>query len=61
LARDELAPLHSITSSARASSGGGTVRPSALAAALVGPTRQLGRVVFEQRSEVLGDVAVLAA
>src|SRR4029453_6901886 len=29
--RDELAPLHSITSSARASSVGGTVRPSALA------------------------------
>src|SRR6516225_4674854 len=29
--RDELAPLHSITSSARASSGAGTVRPSALA------------------------------
>src|SRR5262249_39152268 len=29
--RDELAPLHSITSSARASSDGGTVRPSALA------------------------------
>jgi hypothetical protein len=26
--RDELAPLHSITSSARASSVGGTVRPS---------------------------------
>ena len=29
--RDELAPLHSITSSARASSVGGTSRPSALA------------------------------
>src|SRR5262245_59264084 len=29
--RDELATFHSITSSARASSGGGTVRPSALA------------------------------
>ena len=29
--RDELAPFHSITSSARASSCGGTVRPSALA------------------------------
>src|SRR4029077_14981124 len=29
--RDELAALHSITSSARASSMGGTVRPSALA------------------------------
>ena len=29
--RDELAPLHSITSSARASSEGGTSRPSALA------------------------------
>ena len=29
--RDELAALHSITSSARASSDGGTVRPSALA------------------------------
>ena len=29
--RDELAPLHSITSSARASSIGGTSRPSALA------------------------------
>ena len=29
--RDELAPFHSITSSARASSVGGTVRPSALA------------------------------
>ena len=29
--RDELAPLHSITSSARASSVGGTVRPSILA------------------------------
>src|SRR5262249_47427876 len=29
--RDERAPLHSITSSARASSVGGTVRPSALA------------------------------
>src|SRR6516225_5196313 len=29
--RDELAPSHSITSSARASSVGGTVRPSALA------------------------------
>src|SRR4029077_9228837 len=29
--RDELAPPHSITSSARASSDGGTVRPSALA------------------------------
>ena len=29
--RDELAPPHSITSSARASSVGGTVRPSALA------------------------------
>src|SRR5215470_12541142 len=29
--RDELAPLHSITSSARASSVSGTVRPSALA------------------------------
>src|SRR5262245_50267283 len=29
--RDELAPLHSITSSARASRVGGTVRPSALA------------------------------
>src|SRR5262249_37510421 len=29
--RDELAPLHSITSSARASSVGGTVTPSALA------------------------------
>src|SRR5215471_15002511 len=29
--RDELAPLHSITSSARASSIGGIVRPSALA------------------------------
>ena len=29
--RDELAPLHSITSSARASSDGGTSRPSALA------------------------------
>ena len=29
--RDELAPLQSITSSARASSVGGTVRPSALA------------------------------
>ena len=29
--RDELAPLHSITSSARASSDGGTVRPSILA------------------------------
>src|SRR5258705_11500814 len=29
--RDELAPLHSITSSARASSNGGTSRPSALA------------------------------
>ena len=29
--RDELAPLHSITSSARARSVGGTVRPSALA------------------------------
>src|SRR5689334_15860543 len=29
--RDELAPLHSITSSARASNVGGTVRPSALA------------------------------
>src|SRR5262245_16852550 len=30
--RDELAPLHSITSLARASSVGGTVRPSAVAA-----------------------------
>src|SRR6478609_5123530 len=30
--RDELAPSHSITSSARASSVGGTVRPSILAA-----------------------------
>src|SRR5262249_12047587 len=30
--RDELPPLHSITSSARASSVGGTVRPSAVAA-----------------------------
>src|SRR6266516_7214500 len=30
--RDERAPLHSITSSARASSIGGTSRPSALAA-----------------------------
>ena len=29
--RDELAPFHSITSSARASSDGGTVRPSTLA------------------------------
>src|SRR5262249_42822439 len=29
--RDELAPLHSITSSARASNADGTVRPSALA------------------------------
>ena len=29
--RDELAPVHSITSSARASSVGGTVRPSILA------------------------------
>ena len=29
--RDELAPLHSITSSARASSDGGTSRPSAFA------------------------------
>src|SRR5262249_4204514 len=29
--RDELAPLHSITSSARASSDGGTSRPSVLA------------------------------
>src|SRR5262249_20567403 len=29
--RDELAPFHSITSSARASSVGGTVRPSACA------------------------------
>ena len=29
--RDELAPLHSITSSARTSSAGGTARPSALA------------------------------
>src|SRR5262249_26773956 len=29
--RDELAPFHSITSSARASSVGGTVRPSSLA------------------------------
>src|SRR5262249_23926848 len=29
--RDELAPLHSITSSARASSVGGTLRPSVLA------------------------------
>src|SRR5262245_44302363 len=29
--RDELAPVHSITSSARASSVGGTARPSALA------------------------------
>ena len=29
--RDELAPCHSITSSARASSEGGTVKPSALA------------------------------
>src|SRR5215831_12801752 len=29
--RDEIAPLHSITSSARASSVGGTSRPSALA------------------------------
>src|SRR5450759_998096 len=29
--RDELAPLHAINSSARASSAGGTVRPSALA------------------------------
>src|SRR5262249_38471408 len=29
--RDELAPLHSITSSASASSAGGTVRPSILA------------------------------
>ena len=28
--RDELAPFHSITSSARASSVGGTVRPSIL-------------------------------
>src|SRR4029079_14059270 len=30
-ARDERAPLHSITSSARASSAGGTLSPSALA------------------------------
>src|SRR5262249_17302929 len=30
--RDELAPLHSIISSARASNDGGTVRPSTLAA-----------------------------
>ena len=29
--RDEVAPLHSITSSARVSNVGGTVRPSALA------------------------------
>src|SRR4029078_9718020 len=31
--RDEVAPSHSITSSARASNVGGTVRPSALAVA----------------------------
>ena len=33
--RDELAPLHSITSSARASSVGGMVRPSAILRPLV--------------------------
>jgi hypothetical protein len=39
--RDELAPLHSITSSARASSDGGTSRPSAFAVShLDAPVRE---------------------
>jgi hypothetical protein len=40
---DELAPLHSITSSARAISDGATVRPSALAAlALIASSYRVG-------------------
>ena len=46
--RDELAPPHSITSSARASSVGGTSRPSALAVLQVDDQLELGRLQDRQ-------------
>src|SRR5258708_39326274 len=42
--RDELAPFHSITSSARASSMGGTSRPSALAVLRLMTNFEFGRL-----------------
>ena len=46
--RDELAPPHSITSSARASSVGGTSRPSALAVLRLITSSILGRRLHRQ-------------
>ena len=70
MARDELAPVHSITSSARASSVGGTVRPSALAVTRLMAksnnagymTRQIRRALptsynRNQKSDVRGPLA----
>ena len=51
--RDELAPLHSITSSARASSVGGTSRPSALAVLRLIDQLVLGRRLHRQVGRLL--------
>ena len=51
--RNELAPLHSITSSARASSVGGTSRPSILGGLDVDDQLELGRLHDRQVSRLL--------
>ena len=51
--RDELAPPHSITSSARASSVGGTSRPSALAVLRLIDQLVLGRRLHRQVGRLL--------
>ena len=61
--RDELAPPHSITSSARASSVGGTSRPSILAVLAIDDQLELGRLHDRQvrRLRALEDAAGIDA
>ena len=51
--RDEVSPPHSITSSARASTDGGTVRPSALAVLRLITSLVLGRRLHRQVGRLL--------